>query len=84
MSTDHGEPTRTQLDKYDTAILEFAEQWMPYAGGHEYVLAEFGVDVDEFYIRLQRIRQRLHPHERHPKVGTAVQRYDPVHRSRST
>lgn len=63
MPIDRQSRARARLDRYDTALLEFAERWQPFGGGHEYVFAEFGLDIDEFYRQLQRIRQRLRSHE---------------------
>lgn len=73
MAINGRKPRRTQLDKFDADILEFAKRWAPFGGGHEFVLAEFGINIGGFYHRLHWILQELEPHERDPKVVTITQ-----------
>lgn len=82
MLTNGRKPRRIQLDDFDAAILEFAEQWTPYGGGHEFVFAEFGIDLAEFYRRLQRVLYQLEPHECHPNVVSFVRHNYALHHGR--
>lgn len=67
----------SQLDPFDTAILEFAKRWAPFDGGHEFVFAEFGIRVNEFYDRLEQILSRIDAGQRDSQLLEDVRRNYP-------
>jgi Protein of unknown function (DUF3263) len=70
------QPARhSTLNHFDADILEFAKRWEPFDGGHEFVLAEFGIDIGEYYRRLTQILERLEPKDRDPRVVAAARRH---------
>lgn len=73
---------RSTLDRFDSALLDFAERWAPFDGGHEFIFAEFGLTTSQFYDRLKMVLARLAPAESDPRVVSAVRHYHALHHGR--
>lgn len=80
MTRKTGPNLHSHLDPFDTAILEFAERWAPFDGGHEFVFAEFGIRVAEFYDRLEQILSRTDAGRRDSRLIANVRRNYPFWR----
>ncbi|OAK51234.1 hypothetical protein [Rhodococcoides kyotonense] len=80
MTADERRAPRTPLNTVDAAILEFAERWAPFGGGHEFIFPEFGIRIDEFYDRLGHILNQIDPQHRRSALTDAVRRNYPFWR----
>lgn len=40
------------MSKEDQECIDFATKWLPFGGGDEYILPEFGIAPYTFYLRL--------------------------------
>jgi hypothetical protein len=78
MATGQHESNRKKLPRFDAELLTFAERWAPFGGGHEFIFAEFGLTVDQFYCRLRGILAQLDSSERDPFLVALVRRCDPT------
>ena len=43
------------MTHYDQWLIQFLSRWMPYGGGDEEILPEFGIAPHEFYSRALRL-----------------------------
>lgn len=43
----------------DALMVEFALKWLPYGGGDEHILPEFGLTPTEFYLRIMKLMNSL-------------------------
>lgn len=54
------------MTREERAMLRFALSWLPYGGGDELVLPEFGIFPPVFYRRLLRLLETCHDPEVDP------------------
>ncbi|MFH5211428.1 DUF3263 domain-containing protein [Antrihabitans spumae] len=79
MASGRRELHRARLSRFDGALLDFAERWAPYDGGHEFILAEFGLTLGEYYRRLREVLSQLDAGDRDPRVVAAARHHDAIH-----